>query len=109
MIDGEITFPKRQLSLPDRTEILTDESGLIVGWVLLDQDGTKISNNKMICAAVNLGGQVKDSDYTSEENVDILVLQVGKEDPRSYLRIGRGRVVRKGWLGTCSEENVLVF
>jgi len=86
-----------------------DESGSIVGWVLLDTDGTKISDNKITCAAVSLGGQVKGFDYRSEENVDILVLQAGKEGPGSYLRIGRGRVVRKGWLRTCSEENVLVF
>tara|TARA_R110002060_G_scaffold5450_7_gene8454 strand:+ start:1153 stop:2970 length:1818 start_codon:yes stop_codon:yes gene_type:complete len=109
VIEGEIKYPKRQLSLPDRTEILRDESGSIVGWVLLDTDGTKISDNKITCAAVSLGGQVKGFDYRSEENVDILVLQAGKEGPGSYLRIGRGRVVRKGWLRTCSEENVLVF
>jgi hypothetical protein len=82
----------------------------------------EISNNKIICAAVSLlaqvasradlpfvGSKVKGFDYMSEENVDILALQAGKEGFGSYLRIGRGRVIKKGWLGTCSEENVQIF
>lgn len=90
---------------------MRDKSGSTIGWVLLDIDRKELPGNKIVCAAIGFSeiaayGRVRGYDYTNEEMVDILALQAG--EPGSYFRIGRGRVVRKGWLEACTEEKVVV-
>jgi hypothetical protein len=121
IIDGETTVPRRELSLPDRTEILRDKSGSTIGWVLLDGDGFETPDTEIICAAISLlapinpssdiprvNGQLEGNDYMDEEKIDILAVQAEEKGLGNYLRIGRGQVVKKGWLETCVRKVIRI-
>jgi hypothetical protein len=119
VVAGVVTLSKRQLSVPDKTEVLRDKQGSIIGWVLFDTDGADTPDNQIVCAAVSLWrrsgppvtpfGSVHEFDYMSEENVDVLALQVRGRSSTTYERVGRGRIVKKGWLATCSKGEVLIW
>jgi hypothetical protein len=74
---------------------------------------------KIICSAIRLWertGQasaasrlVHGFEYVNENNVDILALQVRREDSTTFERIGRGRIVAKEWLKTCSKAEISIW
>ncbi|KAF2809042.1 uncharacterized protein BDZ99DRAFT_44039 [Mytilinidion resinicola] len=109
----------RKLSIPGRSEALKDEKGRIVGWVLLDTDGSVTAGPSFFCAAMRRWqrttyadrslGVVLGFDYRGEEILDILALKRRGENPRTYERIGIGRIVDKSWIRNCCRQTIEVW
>ena len=92
--------------------------GETIGWVVMDTNNEDDSNTeRIICAAIAFSKKapkdlftplIKGYDYENEEIVDFLALRLVVEEPKLYERAGRERVVKKGWLQTCSKEHFVV-
>ncbi|KAF2195045.1 hypothetical protein K469DRAFT_681410 [Zopfia rhizophila CBS 207.26] len=101
----------RKLSIPDRTEVMKDEKGSVVGWVLLDTDDSVTADTPFFCAVIRCWrrtvqpssslGVVQGFNYMDEENMDIIALKERDEKPWTYERIGVGRIVDKSWKQSC--------
>ncbi|KAI5924516.1 HET-domain-containing protein [Camillea tinctor] len=119
---GSYTTVKRRLSLPQRTRVLRDERHhQIIGWFVPDKEPPRRSSPlPLTCAAIvrhqasgalgsPLVNRVMGFDYSEEEVVEfVALLEVSIIKPNQqpvYERVGRGQVVRKGWLDSCTEQH----
>ncbi|KAF8858358.1 HET-domain-containing protein [Acephala macrosclerotiorum] len=112
-----LNIPDRKLSLPKQTQVLRDvRTGDIIGWFANDRDVPSGKQQEILCANVaqwkaskmSKGfkdlNPVRKFDYDKEENVDFIALEPCGGSAGFYRRIGRGRVVRKGWLDSCGRK-----
>jgi hypothetical protein len=87
-----------KLSIPDRAEVVKDEKGSIVGWILLDTGSRILTEDPVFCAAIRgwrkttppdpILGLVQGFDYMGEECMDVMVLVERDEKPGTYKWVG---------------------
>lgn len=109
----------RKLSIPDRVEVLKDEKGGTIGWILLDTDIPRVFEAPLFLAVIRRWrrtarpsaslGLIQGFDYMSEEYVDALALKECDERPRTYERIGVGRIIDKSWIRCCAIKTIEVW
>lgn len=119
IVRGKPEEAPRKLSIPDRAEVMKDEKGCVVGWVLLDTDGSMTVEAPFFCAVIRCWrgtgrptsslGVVQGFDYKGEEIMDILALKERDEKLRTYERIGIGRIVDKSWIHRCEKKTIEVW
>jgi len=118
MPSGALNIPKREFSLPSRTQVLRAKStGEIIGWILQDGEISKGEHTDIMCVALAMRqascmskfvaniGEIRGFAYSSEQNVDFIALQPPLEEASMCRRIGRGRVVATGWIDTCRQTH----
>jgi hypothetical protein len=107
---------KPKLNIPNQTRTLKNcVAGFLIGWAVLDQE--QMGYRDLCCASIHRW-DVDDKVIASSpqhsfhkiaseqgQHVDVLILErisnlqrTTKDGPQTYRCIGRGRVVKKGWL-----------
>jgi hypothetical protein len=122
MSSGALNIPKRELSLPSRTQVLRAKfTDVIIGWILQDREISKGEHTDLMCVALAMRQAlckskfvadfeaVRGFDYSNEQNVDFIALQPCLEEASMYRRIGRGRVVATGWIDTCRQNHFRLY
>jgi hypothetical protein len=109
----------RTLSIPGRAEVLEDEKGSVVGWVLLDMDCHVPTKKPLFCAVIRCWrrtapppeflGTIEGFDYMGEKCMDVLALKEREERPWTYERLGVGRIVDKSWIQYCERKTIEVW
>lgn len=119
VVQGIYEETPRKLSIPDRAEVMKDEKGSVVGWVLLDMDGRIPIEEPFFCVVIRRwrrtipptpsSGLVRGFDYMGEEFMDVLALKERDEKPWTYERVGVGRIVDKSWIQCCTIKTIEVW
>ena len=116
---------QRKLFIPDHTELLVDECGCIVGFIVPDMNRESDAEIPIVCAGVKLweqsstplGSSPSASDlaldsgneYWGESSVDIIGLQATEHGHGVYRRVGRGRVICNSWLDRCKKMTIIII
>jgi Heterokaryon incompatibility protein (HET) len=113
--------PVRNVGIPLRAQVLRDnETNTIIRWFIRDIERHSHGLEKILCAnvlflkatEVTLARKalIPGFDYKHEENIDFIALEAQEDEackPTHYRRVGRGRVVRNGWLKSCQRRDFL--
>jgi hypothetical protein len=116
--DATLHLSDRKLFLPPHTQVLRDKStGDAIGWYVSDRHmETGEQHEEILCANIRcwratkipknieVSSRVQGFNYVDEENVDFIGVQVDSDNSSFYRRIGRGRVVKKGWNDSCRRK-----
>jgi len=116
--DATLHIPDRKLSLPPHTQVLRDKSTRdAIGWYVSDRHvETGEQREEILCANIKCwratkipetpkaSSPIQGFNYVDEENVDFIGVQVDSDSSSLYRRIGRGRIVKKGWIDSCRRK-----
>jgi hypothetical protein len=76
-----------------------------IGWVVLDRD--ILPGENVLCAAIVM--RILEGSMEAEQHVVECLVLVKKADPGSFMRVGRGRLVERGWLDGCNVDSISIF
>lgn len=87
--------------VPDHTEILADECGCIVGFLIPDLEEEleqATGEQQIICVGVK---RYEGQDGKENDTIEIIGLREKCHSPMTFQRLGRGRVMCNAWLQKC--------
>lgn len=98
---------RAEKNLPAHCRLLMDGGGeRAIGWAVLDRED--FVPETVVCVAVCLRVLNKGRGSSEREVVEVLALAEDDASEGTFRRVGRGRVVEKGWLKDCVTGRVSI-